>query len=417
MPYHMPTYTIRKSPFIYLAALVVLGAGLVLGTQTASASSSGLTVTGNKVLTPDGSTFIPEGISVYGGLEASDYKSTAANDYAQIRAARLYWHANTIRLQVAESNLFTRLKKGEAYNHAFLQALTHEVQYGHSLGLAVVINDQTEFTNKTPAPTTMTAKFWQIVAARFRTQPYVIFDIFNEPRLTSTATAAPQASANKLSFLFVNHRSKKHHETPRSNFSSTIVWKLWRDGGTVSGIRYLGMQSLVQTIRNTGSTNLIWVEGSYEAQWLPPPHYLLQGSNLVYAIHHLNLNEPASWDRRIGTLAAQQPVVEGEWAQYESNWAECYSHAYTNAPLYLDYLHSKNIGVIAWSLQAGSLLDGTNRTAPTNLNSPASPVKTADFKNPSRLLPDYSCSGLHHGQGVGQLLMDYFKQNSTSYNL
>jgi hypothetical protein len=193
------------------------------------------------------------------------------------------------------------------------------------------------------------------------------------------------------------------------------AWRIWRDGGRINGVNYLGMQSIVDQIRADGASNLLWIEGTYEARRLPPNRYLLQGNNIMYAIHHPNLNSPRSW-QSIGKLAASHPVVEGEWAQYQSTWAECYSSAYTNAPKYISYLHSHNIGIIAWSLQDNSLLQGDERKGlqPNNLNLPGDPTQASELQTPNTITPSYSC-GKKHGQGVGKLLQNYFTKNSVSY--
>jgi hypothetical protein len=379
----------------------------------ANPQTNRLTVVGNKVVTNTGKPYIPEGISVYGGLEARRYDSNTGNNYAQIQAAAQYWHSNTIRLQVAESNLFTHLKKGQDYNPRFMNALVNQVNYAHSFGMAVVINDQTEFTSNTLSPTTKTAQFWNVVAQQFETEPYVIFDLFNEPRLTSEADVNRLAENVQYSPEVDAHLLSYHK--PAVPMTSGEAWRVWRDGGNVNGKAYLGMQALVNQIRSKGISNLIWVEGTYGARKLPPQQYLLSGDNLVYTIHHPNLNNPYSW-QSIGTLAATHPVVEGEWAQYQSSWAECFSRAYVNAPKYLSYLQNHNIGIIAWSLQPNSLLknDGDGGQ-PNNLNSPDDTNNAAELSTPDRLTPTYKC-GTGYGQGVGRLLQNYFTKNSVDYS-
>jgi hypothetical protein len=197
--------------------------------------------------------------------------------------------------------------------------------------------------------------------------------------------------------------------------SQKEIWQIWKNGGQVGGVAYVGMQNLVDQIRSRGVANLVWVEGPYSAKVLPARKYLIKGINIVYSIHHPNLNNPASWTR-IATLATNHAVVDGEWAQYQSTWAECYSDAYTNAPRYLSFLAQHNIGVIAWSLQANSLLSGKPSDAPTNTNTSDDPQQASALKSPNKILPDYSCKD-HFGQGVGQLIQSYFVQNSTQHDL
>ena len=110
-------------------------------------SSYSLRVSDNKIIQIDGSQFIPYGISIYGGLEDVDFTDNLPNIDAQIKAAVTYWHANTIRLQVSEDNLFSNINKKLGYNTKFMKELQREVNLARSLNQIVVINDQTEFTS------------------------------------------------------------------------------------------------------------------------------------------------------------------------------------------------------------------------------------------------------------------------------
>jgi hypothetical protein len=400
--------------FMSFVVSVSIAGFLLPGSALAAASKTPLklSVVGNHVITSSNEIYTPEGISIYGGLEAPNYLKNPANVYAQIKAAAVYWHSNTVRLQVAESDLFSHLKKGQTYNPTFIKDLNGQVNYASSLGMAVVINDQTEFTNKTRSPTKETVNFWKIVASRFKSSPDVIFDIFNEPRLVSTKVrTGPTAFNNKLP-PFLGHLIDQN---TGKQLKSNQAWQIWQKGGTLSGKKYVGMQTLVNTIRNEHASNLIWVEGTYGARLLPPFKYLLTGSNLVYSLHHPDLNNPKSW-QQIASLSARRPVVEGEWAQYESGWAECYSDAYKNTPRYLGYLKTHGVGIIAWSLQGNSLLEGAPGLGqPTNLNTRRDPGSPKDMKKPDRLMPNYDCDS-DYGEGAGLLIKDYFYKNSIQYN-
>ena len=358
---------------------------------------------------PNGKVFVPEGISVYGGLEDTDYMENLANINAQIKAAAIYWHANTIRLQVAESNLFSA-GPGRHYNVEFLNELIHEVDLAHSYNQAVVINDQTEFTNNTPAPTDMTVKFWRIMAKTFGHQPYVIFDLFNEPRLDSLKTNSPTFQNKLVRQMFSKKFSKTRFRYRGNPVIKNAIWNLWKYGGYVNRTHYIGMQTLVNQIRAEGVNNLIWVEGPFWGQSLPEGRYLLSGGNIEYSFHHINLNRVSDW-KFIGRLASHHAVVDGEWSQYQSPWQECYAEAPITVPQYLQYLKVHGIGLIAWSLQAGSLLKGNPSIVPANNNSPRDPKRAAALQIPSRFSKQYRCNN-QFGQGAGKLIKQYFRQNS-----
>src|SRR5581483_7165189 len=99
-------------------------------------------------------------------------------------------------------------------------------------------------------PDSKGVRFWQIVATRYRSNPLVAFDLFNEPHGVTDA--------------------------------------LWRDGGTVTsgGMRYagVGMQRLYDTVRGTGATNLVFVSGNRWATTYPTTP-LSGTSNTVWGVH------------------------------------------------------------------------------------------------------------------------------------
>ena len=50
---------------------------------------------------------------------------------------------------------------------------------------------------------------------------------------------------------------------PDNNQDTTAAWTCWKNGGTCSGMSYqaAGMQTLVNTVRATGATNVIMLGG------------------------------------------------------------------------------------------------------------------------------------------------------------
>jgi hypothetical protein len=140
-----------------------------------------------------------------------------------------------------------------------------------------------------------TPTFWSQVAAAFKGNNAVIFDLFNEP--------FPD---------FAN------------NFSNpTAAWTCLRDGGTCTGISYpvAGMQSLVNAVRATGADNVLMVPGltwtNDLSQWLAYEPTDPDG-NIVASWHSYNFNACVSsscWDSQIGAVAAKVPVQAGEIGQ------------------------------------------------------------------------------------------------------
>jgi hypothetical protein len=91
--------------------------------------------------------------------------------------------------------------------------------------------------------------FWQEVASRYKSNPLVAFDLFNEPQKISQST--------------------------------------WLYGGTftANGQTYdaTGMQALYQTVRSAGAANLVVISGLDYADH--PPAHALAGVNIAYGAH------------------------------------------------------------------------------------------------------------------------------------
>jgi len=94
-------------------------------------------------------------------------------------------------------------------------------------------------------------RFWQQMATRFRHNPLVAFDLYNEPH--------------------------------------GITDSVWLDGGSTTsfGVTYhgVGVRQLYQTIRATGARNLVFIGGNAYATVFPGTAPLAGTTNVVYAAH------------------------------------------------------------------------------------------------------------------------------------
>ena len=164
-------------------------------------------------------------------------------------------------------------------------------------------------------------EFWRSVAGRYRSNPLVAFDLYNEP-----------------------------HD---------ITWNQWRNGGAtvnLDGVPWTiaGMQQLYDAVRSAGAQNLVVVSGNGWAANPPPPGYAVNGNNVAYAVHSYASGCPSStppllcaqtvptdptgqgaslpgWDGFVQT----QPVLVSEFGSSDPN-----SGTY-------------NSGVIAWARSHG----------------------------------------------------------------
>jgi endoglucanase len=356
---------------ICLAACAALAvAGCSGGTATKpppSAVPGPYTVRGNEILGPDGKPFVPYGITIP-GLSEPDWQPDVASDVAQIEATARFWHGNTVRLQVAPTDLLDTYP----YNKPYLAAIRKEVAAAQDNGLDVILSAQYENTTNLPMPDASTARFWQLIAPRYKGDPGVWFDLFNEP-------AFVPGPANQQ-----------------------LVWRIWQYGG----YGYVGMQHLVKVIRATGARNVILAEGLEKALTLSGlPAHLLTGGNIAYAVHpYFNgtyWSKPQAWEANWGNLTGTVPVVADEWGEFEHAGGECVHKAPTLVPAFLRYLSGHHVGLIAWALVPGVLIRGSNLYDPT-----AFPPGVTTWK----------CEATDPGQeaqGPGQVVRAYFAAHSA----
>jgi hypothetical protein len=159
--------------------------------------------------------------------------------------------------------------------------------------------------------------FWQQLAAIYKNNPNVWFELYNEP-YPPGATQAAQ-------------------------------WNTWLNGGTVTCTatvgggqgtwKAAGMQSLVNTVRGTGANNIVIAGGlAYSSNLANAP--VLSGGNVAYAVHpYINTNN-------FGNQAAKAPVIATEFGDMT-----CGNATYDNA--ILAYFHAHNMSYTAWAWFAG----------------------------------------------------------------
>lgn len=412
--------------------LVVLGglAPLTVATATASGALTGCEhpvpdpagpfhiAPDNRTITDrDGRPFVTYGTSVsalsdpifasYPGYIEGQAKTI---DIPKINATADVWCGNTVRIQVSQHNVTAN---GRTCDVAFLAgALDPEVRDAEAHHLVVVINDNTESDPNAGSqkdPTAATVTFWRCVAqhtqdwpggVRYGQDPQVIFDVFNEPR----ADACQRGDGG---------------HGPGGPFDLA----LWRNGGTYPGcgdgpVEYVGMNTLVQRIRQDGARNLLWVQGPGAGSTLAGlTSYLVSDPrrDVVYSVHHpyTKLGAPvgrATWWKAFGYLVDASatrglaPVVVGEWTNFSAAQTDlpyCWPNAPQAVPEFLGYLAAIGVGLNVYQLSDGTMLqaDGPPWTDTTNYTD--SPWQPSDCEFTSGWMPPLL--------GAGQDVLTWFQ--------
>ena len=186
-------------------------------------------------------------------IDGLQYSNTANVTPSEVSVAQA-WGANFVRLPLAENYLMP----GDcSYDSTYLSKVDAMVNAATSQGVFIMLDLHTNALTACAAPAQQdmpdanAVTVWTTLANRYKSNPLVGFDLYNEPHDVSDA--------------------------------------VWHNGGTVtsSGVTYqaVGMQTLYNTVRATGATNLVFASGSNWATSFPTTAPLTGTSNLIYAAH------------------------------------------------------------------------------------------------------------------------------------
>lgn len=322
-------------------------------------TNPGYHVSGNRVIAPDGSVFMPRGSIVpclaYVPMnDAASHtncgKNGNATNIANIEALGSNWHADDVRIQIAQENLFDQ----SPYDASYLSLVDSEVQLVNSLGMVATITLQEEVAPDGPVfPVASSVAFWNFMAQHFANNPMVMFDLFNEPHLSPFALSAAQT-----------------------------LWNIWRNGGFVDDessrectgpaqecvdTAFVGQQTLLTDVRDNGATNIVIAEGTHDDQDLTGiPQYALNGSNLVYGIEPnlYTTTTETDWAADYGDLSGTYPIFGESLVVFNAS-ALCNATAPTLLPEEFQYMQSIGMGSLVWGMVPGDLTT-SSPTVPTS---------------------------------------------------
>ena len=158
-----------------------------------------------------------------------------------------------------------------------------------------------------PLPNSESIEVWRLLARRYRDNPAVLFDLFNEP----------------------------HHPLPDDPYPLVSP-----DGALLSQVTMAEWQpwalALIDAIRDVHPQSLIFVSGvdwGYDLRGFP-----LARPNLVYSTH-VYPQRGDEWDSAFGELSRRVPVFAAEWGGTDLTWGRRTA----------DYLDAFDLGWTAWS--------------------------------------------------------------------
>ena len=321
-----------------ISTIVTVGASKVRAVRMTGCDSvqanAGFRVEGNRLIL-DGEPFVPLGFTMVGLLSPTmtGTAGTAGQHYGQAELdAAKSWGANTMRFQISQRGFDPT---DSLHTDSYVQRVKDGVALARGNGFAVILSMQDQSYSggdATEMPEPQTLRAWPEVASHFNGDPGIIYEVFNEPKVKDTAAD----------------------------------WQLWLSGGTYNGVTVIGHQQLVDTIRATGATNVLIVEGTRVGKsFIGFPGISDPLSQLAFGIHpYLNspILDPTKWDSYFGNFSQTHVVIATEWSA-TSNSNFCESTWPTVSPQLLAYLKSHNIGVMPWAFDiTGTLIKDWNWT-------------------------------------------------------
>ena len=241
-----------------------------------------LKVEGNQVKTADGKPVWLQGLSV-----DSMQWSQGDNVLWTIRVAIDEWKSNVIRLPVHDTFWFGKGKnQPEGGEVAYRELVDNAVKLAATRGAWVVLDLHTF-----GAPTEAHVAFWKDAAVRYRNNPAVLFELFNE--------------------------------------AHGLTWEVWRNGGSLKEVKHNdvnpientlkteadftpGMQALVKAARDTGAKNIIVAGGldwAYDLSGVANGFALddLGGNGIIYVSHIYPWK--SDWKDKVLVAADKYPII------------------------------------------------------------------------------------------------------------
>jgi hypothetical protein len=277
-----------------------------------------ITVSGNHLINASGQTIRLLGVN-RSGTEYACIQGwglfDGPNDATSV-AAMAAWRINAVRIPMNEDCWLNINGVNASYGGApYQSAIKSYVNLLHQYGLYAILDlhwnapGTTQATGQQVMPDADHAPaFWASVASFFKSDPAVLFDLYNEP-----------------------------HD---------VTWPCWLNGCTSPGWQTAGMQSLVNAVRATGATQPIMVGGlawSNDLSGWSANKPTDPANALVASFHNYNFNlcDPTCWTSTVAPLAAQVPVVTGELGENDC------LHGYIDQ--YMSWADAHGISYLGWT--------------------------------------------------------------------
>ncbi|MCU1363195.1 MAG: 1,4-beta-glucanase [Acidimicrobiaceae bacterium] len=226
------------------------------------------------------------------------------------------WYVNAVRIPLNEDCWLGINVPPKFSGAVYRAAIERLVQQLSTQGIVAILDLHWSAPGSAPAesqqemPDTHSVAFWRSLAETFRTNARVVFELYNEP--------------------------------------NAVAWQCWVSGCQMpGGWRSVGMQTLINVVRETGASQPVIVDGLQWANdlsgWLShplidPKHQLVAG----FHVYPQNSCVTATcWETTVATVAKTVPVIATEVGE-----DDCSGAFFTK---FVDWANRRRISVLAWT--------------------------------------------------------------------
>jgi endoglucanase len=290
--------------------------------EASAPAAGGYTVSGPTILDSTGKPHLFRGVARPSLEWSSSGDQLNQGDYGVMSA----WGANVVRISLNQDFWLQTDASGSSnpsYDPSYAATVDQQVQWAETAmpkPMDVILDlhwsDKGSFGNEAQCKGAASGcqqlmadphstLFWQQVAAKYKNDPHVLFELYNEPNLGGYQ---PQ-SGN---------------------------WQAWLNGDTTNSYGYtvVGMQQLYDTVRAAGANNLVVIGGlAWASDLSGVSSNPVSGTNIVYATHPYQTDPQSMWTANFGSLSAKYPIIATEFGDRSTSCTTAYASnfiAYAN---------------------------------------------------------------------------------------
>lgn len=282
-------------------------------TPISAPSSARLHVDGKYVKDANGNVVILRGVSLIGLRNLVSERQGIKHIMDFLTDAGRGWHAKMFRLPVYPSQY---IADPSGWNSKYIGPA---VDLCTAKKIHCIIDWHAFDNNHSEQNTRETKQFWADMANRYKDNPYILFELYNEPVPPETGGVA----------------------------ATSLRWKNWA-------------QERVNEIRRIAPDTIIMVGGPHYSQWMGwAATNPIVGKNIAYVAHIYpggyypdangnNQDNETGWNLHAGVTADKYPMFITEWGFGDANLAETKGEAATFGYPFKAWAERKGISWTAW---------------------------------------------------------------------